>query len=304
MKLASIKNSFSALPSLPRSYPSESIAATSIKMASAASVSHGVSLGKHALEQHGSRSASNRNTESFAAFLDKFTEGSCSLSDMREKRAISPYIVENHGCQQSFKIIDAATIRTSIAKGEYLLYQAPTYGCDITRARPSGRSTETCVDSSALSDKDDTATNASRAINRLSKSGVVLYSSVRKLTNATYLRKMHLSSEDALGLFPEVTSTLDFVYRNKMTRHESWKPVKKGIYVHIHDIEGRRWPVLLECVRTAGQRHVHFNKGWAELCSANGLFIGKSAQLARWKEGVSPSHVALVTLSIVQAHEK
>ena len=66
----------------------------------------------------------------------------------------------------------------------------------------------------------------------------------------------------------------------------------------------RCWPVLLECVRTAGQRHVYFNKGWAELCSANGLFIGKSAQLARWKEGVSPSHVALVTLSIVQAHEK
>jgi len=273
------------------------------------SAAYGVSLGGLELEQHGSLSPANKNTETFVAFLDMFTEVSCPLSDMREKRTISSYTDEGRSCQQSCsKIMNAATTtRMSVATGEYLPYQAATDGCDITRARPSKSSTETCVDSSPLPDKDETATNVSRAINGLSKSGVVLYSSVRTITNATYLRRMHLSREDAVRLFPEVKSTLDLVNSTKMSRRESLAPFKKGRCVHVHDIEGRRWPVLIECLRTAGQRHVRLNKGWAEMCSANGLSIGRSVRLARWKEILSPSsssavassHGTFVTLSTI-----
>ena len=95
---------------------------------------------------------------------------------------------------------------------------------------------------------------------------------------------MHLSREDAAELFPDVKSALELVYKTKMTRRESLAPFKKGTCVYIHDIEGRRWPVVLECLRTAGQRHVRFNKGWAEVCSANRISVGMCVRLARWKE--------------------
>lgn len=114
-------------------------------------------------------------------------------------------------------------------------------------------------------------------------------SSARKLTNATYLRRMHMSREDAEGLFPEVKPCVDFLYRTKMTRRESSASFNTGTCVYIHDMKGRRWAVVLECLRTAGQRHVRLNKGWAEVCSSNGLSIGWSIRLARWKEGLSPS---------------
>ena len=84
-----------------------------------------------------------------------------------------------------------------------------------------------------------------------------------------------------------------------MTRLESSAPFKKGTCVYMHATKGRRWPIVLEYSRTAGQRHVRFNRGWAEVCSANAPSIGKSVRLDRWKVRLSPKHVALVALSTV-----
>lgn len=268
-------------------------------MASVASVSHGVSYGEHEREQHGSLFPKNGNTATFAAFLDQFTEGSWPLSGTGEMRPVSSSSDEDDGCRKSCSKIFETTTKTltTIVTGEELPHQAPKYGCNITRARPSG-STETCGHSSVDDDKDATAAGTSRAFDEIFKSGDVLYSSVRKITNTTYLRRMHLSKEDAVNFFPEVKSSVEFVFMTKMARHEYSAPFKKGTLVRINDIEGRRWPIVLECLRTAGQRHVRFNKGWAKMCIANGLSVGKCVRLARWKHGSSSSD-ALVTLSVV-----
>jgi hypothetical protein len=109
---------------------------------------------------------------------------------------------------------------------------------------------------------------------------------------------MNLSRDDTTGLFPEFESILNSVFMKSMSRREYLPPTKKGACVYIHDAEGRRWPVALECLRTAGQRHVRFNKGWAEMCSANGVSLGKCFRLARWRQGSSSSHSAIVTFSI------
>ena len=112
----------------------------------------------------------------------------------------------------------------------------------------------------------------------------VSYSAVRAITNTTYLRRMHLSREDAIGLFPEVHRSLQCVFSKRTKRRVSTRLFKIGIAACIQDAAGRRWPVKIECLRTAGQRHVRFNSGWAEMCTANGLAVGKCIRLDRWQE--------------------
>ena len=269
-------------------------------MASVASVSHGASYGERALEQHGSVLPTNGNTVTFAAFLDKFTEGSWPLSDTAEMRSVSSFSDADHRCQRGCSEIVETTTKavTSIVTEEDSPYQAPKHGSNFMRARPSG-SAETCIDSCSVDDaKDETAAGTSRAFDEISRSRVAFHSSVRKITNATNLRRMHISREDAVGLFPEVAHSVESVFKTKMTRREYSAPWKNGTLVCIYDVEGRRWPVMLECLRTAGQRHIRFNKGWAEMCSANGLSLGKCVRLDRWKQG-SSSRDALVTVSVV-----
>ena len=269
-------------------------------MASVASVSQGASYGERALEQHGSEFPTNGDTSTFAAFLDKFAEGSMPLSDSGEMRSVPSFSDEAYGCQKDCSETSETTTKTltNIVMEEDLPHQAPQYDYNGMSASPSG-STETCVNSCSIdNDKDRTAAETSRAFDEIFRSRVVLHSYVRKITNATYLRRMHLSREDAVGLFPEVKGSVEFVSMNKMTRREYSTPLKNGTLVCINDINGKRWPVVLECLRTAGQRHIRFNKGWAKMCSANGLSIGKCVRLARWKHG-SSSGDTLVTFSVV-----
>ena len=270
-------------------------------MASAGFISHCVNHDGCSSES-GFLSPTSGNTETFAAFLDRFTEGSWPLPDIREKRSISSFAELDHGCHISrSNLVDTAS-KASTRVVTRSPHQAPTGGCDIIRARPSG-SNETCTDSSPVADNDGTEADDSCAPEAFRFRGKLLHVSVRKLTNATYLRRMHLSREDAAELFPDVKSALELVYKTKMTRRESLAPFKKGTCVYIHDIEGRRWPVVLECLRTAGQRHVRFNKGWAEVCSANRISVGMCVRLARWKEESSSScditDAHVVTLSRV-----
>ena len=255
------------------------------KMTSADSGPHSVGHGEHEL-QHDSLLPTNGNTDTFAAFLDEFTEGASPQPYTREMESVSS---EDYSCHKTYAdILDtAAAVSTSVATADESLYKARGDGCNNPRVSPSG-STATCVDSSPVIDQDGR---------------VILHSSVRKLTNSTYLRRMHLSKKDALGLFPEVNCSLEFIFRTNVTRRESSTPMKKGLLVYIHDIKGRRWPVVVECLRTAGQRHVRFNKGWAEVCSANRISVGMCVRLARWKEESSSScditDAHVVTLSRV-----
>ena len=271
-------------------------------MTCAGPIPHGVGYGEHAVDCC-SHLPTNGTTEIFAAFLDEFTEGAWPLSDTVVMRAESSYSSEeDDGCQKACSEAAETETRTStgiVKGGNFSFCQALKRNCDIILARPHGSSTETCTDSSPVANKDESTTNPSCALQELLKNGIPLHSSARRLTNTTYLRRMHLNKEDALGLFPEVENSLEFVFSTKMSRREYSAPFKNGTCVSIHDVEGRRWPVVVECLRTAGQRHVRFNKGWAELCSANGLSIGKRIRLARWKLGSSSSSGTFVTLSVV-----
>ena len=288
------------------------------EMTYAASGSHGASRGHGAQEQHGSLLCTKGNTETFAAFFVEFSDGSCPLPDAGEMRSILSYSDEDHECPESYsKVYDTAaatspgvdatlpSVDTAAATSPRVVttaYASPSpptaNGCDITKERPCGSSTETFVDSSSFAEKPGTAVDASRALEEIFFSAIIMHSSVRKITNSTYLRRMHLSRDDAAGLFPEFESILNFIFTRSMSRRGYSPPIKKGTYVYIHDVEGRRWPIVLECLRTAGQRHVRFNKGWAEMCSANGVSIGKCFRLARWKQGSLSSHSAIVTMSI------
>ena len=301
------------------------------RMTCAASRLHVASRDRGAHEQHGPLAFTKGSTETFAAFLDEFSDGSWPLSETGEMRYLSSYSDEDHEsssllinsekrseCPESYyKVVDAAAATSpsvdatsssvdaaaapspSVATTADASPSPPTAnGCDIAKTcvRPSGSCTETCVDSSSFAEKP--ANDASRALKELFLSAKYLHSSVRKITNPTYLRRMNLSRDDAAGLFPEFESILTSVFMKSMSRREYWPPMKKGACVYIHDAEGRRWPVALECLRTAGQRHVRFNKGWAEMCSANGVSLGKCFRLARWRQESSSSHSAIVTLSI------
>ena len=271
-------------------------------MTSASSVSLGVGFGEQAMDC-GFHSSANGTSEIFAAFLDEFTERSWPLSGTGEMRSEPSYSSEeHHGRQKAYSKAAETDTKNStsvVTREDSLVCQAPTGGFDIMRARPRGSSTETRTDSSPVADKDESTTSASCDLEEPFRSKIPLHSSVRKLTNTTYLRRMHLSKEDAVALFPEVESSLEIVFSTKVSRREYSAPFKNGTCVFIHDVEGRRWPVVIECLRTAGQRHVRFNKGWAELCSANGLSIGKRVRLARWKRGTSLDDT-LVILSIVE----
>ena len=111
-----------------------------------------------------------------------------------------------------------------------------------------------------------------------------------------------MSREDALGLFPEAKHSLGLVFKPRTKRRASSRNIMIGTSVRIRDPQGRCWPVVLECLRTAGQRHVRLNKGWAEMCVANGLSVGVIIRLARWKNAPSSSSMtrdAHITMSIV-----
>jgi len=129
-------------------------------------------------------------------------------------------------------------------------------------------------------------------------SAILSYSSVRKLSSTTYLRRIHLSRDDAAAFFPESKETMEFIFATDMTRCVSPEQFKVELSVSLQDGQGRRWPVVLECLRSAGQRHVRLNKGWAEVCRATGLSVGKSIRLARLEQASSSSD-AHVTVSLV-----
>jgi len=151
-----------------------------------------------------------------------------------------------------------------------------------------------CDDTSAVTDG---AKRADPSSTRCSLS--LSYSCVRKITNTTYLRRIHLSKEDAIGLFPEIQENMEYTFSRR--HRDTSAPFKLSTSFSIQDREGRRWPISLECVRTAGQRHTRISKGWSALCSANRFSVGRCLRFARWehKSSSSPKD-ALITVSLVK----
>jgi len=159
------------------------------------------------------------------------------------------------------------------------------------------RSAERCADGIPLSMTALTS-NSNSGIPRNDGAKVAIsQSAFRGITNTTYLRKMPLSRDDAVRLFPEFKSSVDYVFSSSVNKHGSSGNFQVETSVSIQDAEGRCWSVALECLRTAAQRHIRLNRGWSEVCRANGLSVGKRFRLERWVKLSSKD--AVVTLSTV-----
>jgi hypothetical protein len=152
---------------------------------------------------------------------------------------------------------------------------------------PSG-STARLTDFTPPSDKDENEAISER---------IISYTSVRRLSNTTYMRRMHLSKKEAINLFPEVQGNIETIFRIGERQRDKPGPFKMSVPVSLHDDEGRQWPVVLECQLTAGQRHVRLVKGWTELCSVKGFSVGKRIRLDRWEQRTS-SRRSFVAVSI------
>ena len=240
-----------------------------------------------------------KEAEIFGAFLNEFAGGDWAFPNMGKLQTASPYADEDfHGCEKghsSFFASDDST--SSVITGVDSPPQIPTADSNIPRKSPTA-SPEECGDSRP--DSNGGKTGAVDPITPdVSIFDVILaHSSVRLLSNTTYLRRMHLSREDAISFFPEIKKTIESALKAGLTRHASTGSFKTGFDVSLQDEQGRRWPVVFEVLRTAGQRHLRLNKGWALMSIANGFAVGKRIRLARWEQA-SPSKEALVTVSTV-----
>ena len=160
-----------------------------------------------------------------------------------------------------------------------------------------------CRDLEPATDKVETAViDLAVTSDSFSVKRIISHTSVRRLSNATYLRRLNLSREDALHLFPRAWKTLDpaSAKESRQIDSSSRKVCKRICTLGIQCPEGKQWHVILECLFTSGQRHVRLTKGWDEMCSANGVSVGNILRFDRWEQA-SPasSQEAIVTVSIV-----
>ena len=240
-----------------------------------------------------------KDAEIFDAFLNEFAGGDWAFPNIGELQTALPYADEDfHGCERghsSFFASDDST--SSVMTGVDSPPQIPTADSKVPR-KSLKASLEECGDSCPDSNGEKNGAAAPITADVSIFDVILAHSSVRALSNTTYLRRMHLSREDAIALFPEIRKTIEYAFKAGLKRHASPGRFKIGIDISLQDEQGRRWPVALEVLHTAGQRHVRFNKGWAQMSIANGFAVGKCIRLARWDQA-SPSKEALVTVSAV-----
>jgi len=212
--------------------------------------------------------------DAFTEFLNEFTGG----------RSLQEYLNDSFASQTML-----------VSEVNHSLLHCPVTKTDSRRTTMQSESTDDCVPSSLVY-SNVTSSCAPRTVEATSdgisshrdtslSDKVLSYSTLRKFTNTTYLRRMHLSREDAQGLLPKVQGILKFAFAKDLPSF----PFKRGVPVLIRDTKGRQWSVVLECLRAAGQRHVRLNRGWSEMCRANGLSFGKEFRLDRWVRSSSTS---------------
>jgi len=246
---------------------------------------------------------SQKDCEMFSAFLTEFTGGPWPPSDEKDIDSTSPCDREDSlGDQKSLPNASAANSALKV-KGEdnCLPSSSQSAESDIPWAQPGVDSAEPSVNFDRASGKTLTERrkkNASRAVPAaIATHGILSYSSLRELTNTTYLRRINLRMQDAACLFPEAQKTMDLVFLARKMRFKALANFRESVPVCMQDVHGKKWVVELECVRSAGQRHVRFTKGWAEMCIALGLSVGKRFRFDRWVQASSAD--ALVTVSVI-----
>jgi len=110
------------------------------------------------------------------------------------------------------------------------------------------------------------------------------YSSLRTLSNKTYLRRVYIKISDAQRLFFGAPETLFlpalFMQEPGAARYAPNKTILRTV-VSLLDAEGRLWPVQYECVLQGGQRHSRLKSGWMKVCRANHFTVGDRIRFQR-----------------------
>jgi len=232
------------------------------------------------------------------AFLDKLIVGEWASQGSKETELISPHTDKAFCFHLRSK---SRFLAADAAPNVVVDVESPSHASPVDSDIPWTRSTaspETGVKSSSRTNRKTAVVDATGTPSTSVGNAILSYSSVCKLSSTTYLRRMHLSRKDAIAFFPESKETIEFIFATDMTRCASSEQFKVEISVSLQDGEGRRWPVVLECLRSAGQRHLRLNKGWSEMCRVNGICVGKRIRLARWEQ-TSSSNDPFVTVSIM-----
>ena len=266
-------------------------------MASVESAHSKAGHSEHALDRDCPLLVGRKEAEIFGVFLDEFAGGDWAFPSVRDLQTASPYADEDHyDCERGdSKLFASDALTSNVVNGVDLPSQTPMVDSKILRKSPTDNPEER-GNSSLDSNSDKTDADADITSDVSIVDAILAHSSIRALSNTTYLRRMHLSRDDAVALFPEIRETMEAVFATGVKRHASQGLFKTGIDVSLQDENGRRYPVVLEVVRTAGQRHVRLNEGWAQMCIANGLAVGTCVRLARWEQAYS-SKESLVTVA-------
>lgn len=252
--------------------------------------------------------STHKHVNTFGAFLDEFTGGSWvsfadSCSDCRST-SFTCTNGEEDDCQSS-RVPETLTEERCFSKPRRTINvldsqvdaQHPSLKLNNTEEQPSSPTSRNDGDSlqqlhprpyekteSASGTPKETSVDGDKAKSSDAVARTLAHSCFRTLTNTTYLRRMHMGKEDAIGLFPKVRKTIEHTFAADTKQSISLGPIKIATSVFLQDGKGRRWPVVLECLRTAGQRHIRINRGWGAVCVANRLTVGKCIRLERWEK--------------------
>lgn len=244
----------------------------------------------HSFDLTASCSRAHKDGDILSSFLTEFTGGAWPLADKREDEARTRSSVLNARDRDISEkpVLKTAEHHAHSSIAETARADAPTFSEPSTEQEQHIKSvhplkqTQARAKASPVAGKAETADAASQPHDStfLAEAKIASYSTVCKLSNTTYLRRINLRKDDAVRLFPDIYETLESAFA-KRQNDAPCDFFKKSAKVFIQDSVGRRWPVVLECSRTSGQRHIRLSSGWEDLCRANELCVGKRLRLQR-----------------------
>ena len=188
------------------------------EMASAESAYSGTGHGEeHSLDRDCPLLVGRKEAEIFGAFLNEFAGGDWAFPNMGELQTASPYADEDfHGCERGHSGFFASDASTSSAiTGVDSPPQIPKDDSNIPRKSLTA-SPEECGDSRPDSNGGKTSAAAPITPDISIFDVILAHSSVRVLSNTTYLRRMHLSREDAIAFFPEIKKAIESALRRDL----------------------------------------------------------------------------------------
>jgi hypothetical protein len=189
-----------------------------------------------------------------------------------------------------------------VAQQDIPRYHADTkmqIACDNRDSVDGATSTSlTCaIDFTGIAAKNGTAQRSSTGnhFGGLKVGNTIAHSVRRKVTNKTYLRRLHFSVADAVSLFPAVGNSVRLVHTMTRGKRSSSKVFKFRLTheVSLHDASEREWRATFECVSTGGQVHCRVAHGWSQFCQANNIHVGSGIRVQRLENGENGRRVVV-----------